>query len=133
MKGTIKRIAVALAVAAALTAVAASGLLSGVNGTVSDALYQRPGSTDGEIVVVGMDQRAVDEFGPMPWPRDIVADAISYLNADPAQAPAVIGVDVLFVSESGDPEADAMLVDAAASGGNVVTAAAATFGSELVT
>jgi len=133
MKGTIRRTAVALAAAAVLTALAVSGVLSGANGAVSDALCQRPGAADGEIVVIGMDQRAVDEFGPMPWPRDIVADAIAYLNADPAQAPAVIGVDVLFVSESADPEADALLVDAAASGGNVVTAAAATFGSELVT
>jgi len=133
MKETIRRAAAAVIAAGALTAVAASGLLYGADGAVSDALYHRPSATDGEIVVIGMDQKAIDAFGPMPWPRDIMADAISFLNADPEQAPAVIGIDVLFVSESGDPDADALLVDAAASGGNVVTAAAATFGSELVT
>jgi len=133
MKGNIKKAAAALAAAGILTAVSASGLLSGADGVISDTLYHRPSATDGEIVVVGMDQQAIDAFGPMPWPRDIIADAIGYLNADPEQAPAVIGIDVLFVSESGDPAADELLVDAAESGGNVVTAAAATFGSELVT
>jgi len=132
MKGSI-RAAIAALAAAVLTAASASGALSGADGVASDALYHRPSATDGEIVVIGMDQRAIDAFGPMPWPRDIMADAINYLNADPEQAPAVIGIDVLFVSGSGDPAADELLVDAAAYGGNVVTAAAATFGSELVT
>jgi len=132
MRETIKRIAAALIAAAVLTAIAASGALSGADGVASDALYQRPSATDGEIVIIGMDQRAIDAFGPMPWPRDIMADAIQYLNADPARAPAVIGVDVLYVGEGADPSADELLVDAAAYGGNVVTAAAATFGSELV-
>lgn len=133
MKISIRMIAAALAAAAVLTATVASGILGGADGAASDALYQRSSSTDGEIVVIGMDQRAIDEFGPMPWPRDIMADAINYLNSDPEQAPAVIGIDVLYVGESGDTYADEMLVDAAAWGENVVTAAAATFGSDLVT
>ena len=43
----------------------------------------------------------------------------------------MIGVDVLYAGESADPQADAALADSAAAGGNVVTAAAATFGSSL--
>ena len=132
MKPSIRTLAAALIVAALFTAVAGFGLLDSPDGAVSDALYQRPAASDGEIVVIGMDQRALDALGPMPWPRAYMADAINYLNSDPEQSPAVIGVDVLYVGQSADPNGDAALADAAELGGNVVTAAAATFGSGLV-
>ena len=132
MKPSIRTLAAALIVAALFTAVAGFGLLDSPDGAVSDALYQRPAASDGEIVVIGMDQRALDALGPMPWPRAYMADVINYLNSDPEQSPAVIGVDVLYVGQSADPGGDAALADAAELGGNVVTAAAATFGSGLV-
>lgn len=132
MKPSIRTLAASLAVAALFTAVAGFGLLDSPDGSVSDALYQRPAASDGEIVVIGMDQRALDALGPMPWPRSYMADAINYLNSDPELSPAVIGIDVLYVGESADPGGDAALADAAELGGNVVTAAAATFGSGLV-
>ena len=132
MKRTIRTLAASLIVAALFTAVAGFGLLDSPDGAVSDKLYQRPAAADGEIVVIGMDQRALDALGPMPWPRAYMADAINYLNSDPEQAPAVIGIDVLYVGESADPDGDAALADAAELGGNVVTAAAATFSSGLV-
>ncbi|MBE7009782.1 MAG: adenylate/guanylate cyclase domain-containing protein [Ruminococcaceae bacterium] len=126
------RLAVAIAAAAAMTALAASGLLDAADGSASDALYQHQNGTDGEIVVIGMDQRALEELGPLPWPRSYVAEAIEYLNSDPDARPAVIGIDVLYVGESADPDADAFLVEAAEEYGNVVFASAATFGSEIV-
>lgn len=132
MKPSIRTLAASLAVAALFTAVAGFGLLDSPDGAVSDALYQRPAASDGEIVVIGMDQRALDALGPMPWPRAYMADAINYLNSDPELSPAVIGIDVLYVGQSADPDGDAALADAAGLGGNVVTAAAATFGSGLV-
>ena len=132
MKRHLIRVLSALLVSAALTAVAASGWLSSADGAVSDALYQQPTGADGEIVVIGIDQRALDELGPLPWPRSYMAEAIECLNADPDARPAVIGVDVLYVGESADPDADAFLAEAAEAGGNVVFAAAATFGRELV-
>ena len=118
--------------AAALTAVAGLGWLSAADGAASDALYQRPGGADGEIVVIGVDRRALDELGPLPWPRGYMAEAIEYLNADPDARPAAIGVDVLYVGESSDPDADDWLVEAAEQYGNVVFASAATFGREIV-
>lgn len=133
MKTYLKPIAASLAAAFALTVIAAAGLVRGADNTVSDALYQQPSAADGEIVVIGMDQYALDMLGPMPWPRSYMADVINYLNADPESAPAVIGVDMLYVGESGDPDADAALAEAAAYGENVVVASAATFGSDLVT
>ena len=130
---TVRKILISLLVAAAITAVCALGWLDRPDGVLSDGLYNREQPTDGEIVIIGMDQQAIDEFGPMPWPRDIIADCIAFLNADPDNKPAVIGVDVLYVGESADPDADDYLVWAAEDGGNVVFASAATFGSDLVT
>lgn len=132
-KVNLKQWAAALLAAAAMTAVAASGVLSTAESAASDALYQHPVATDGEIVIIGMDQYALDQLGPLPWPRQYMADVVSYLNSDPENAPAVIGLDVLYIGHSGDLDADAALVEAAAMGDNVVVAGAATFGSELVT
>ncbi len=129
---SLKKLITALLAAAVVTA-AARLALGTLDGIASDAFYNRPGATDGEIVVVGMDQRALDELGPMPWPRYYMADAISFLNSDPGNRPAAIGVDVLYVGASAYPDADAALAEACALGGNVVVASAATFGSELVT
>ena len=136
MKRSIKqlliKIGICLLAAAALTAAAGLGALYTPDNTASDALYQRARATDGEIVGIGMDQRATEAFGPMPWNRSIVAEAIEYLNSDPENAPAVIGVDVLFIGQSADPEADDYLAEVCAEGGNVVTACAAVFGDVLV-
>ena len=131
-KTTWLKIGVSVLVTAVLCRIASSGILTGIDGSVSDLLYQRPGMTDGEIVVIGMDQRAVEELGPMPWPRDIMADVVACLNSDPDEKPAVIGIDVLYVGESADPEADAYFAEIAAEGENVVVASAATFGNSIV-
>lgn len=132
MKHILTRLVIALLAAAALTALAASGVLDGADGAASDRIYQRPGGADGEIVVIGIDRRALEELGPLPWPRSYMAEAIESLNADPDARPAVIGVDVLYVGEGNDPDADAYLVEAAAEYGNVVFASAASFGREVV-
>ena len=132
MKRNFIRLLTALLAAAALTAIAGLGLLDGADGSASDRIYQRPDGADGEIVVIGIDRRALEELGPLPWPRSYMAEAIEYLNADPDARPAVIGVDVLYVGEGNDPDADAYLVEAAAEYGNVVFASAASFGREVV-
>ena len=131
-KKLLSSMAASFLVALLLTATAGLGLLSNLDGAVSDALYHSPVATDGEIVVIGMDQASLDVLGPMPWPRSYMADVIGLLNADPDTAPAVIGVDVLYVGESADPDSDAYLADTAEWGSNVVTSAAAAFGSDLV-
>ena len=131
IKQLLIKIGACLLAAAAITAAAGLGLLYSPDNTVSDALYQRARPTDGEIVIIGMDQRATDEFGPMPWNRSILAEAVEYLNSDPENAPAVIGVDVLFVGPGADPDADDALAEVCAEAGNVVTACAAGFGDTL--
>ena len=129
---TLQRIGAALLAAALLTAVASLGILKRPDFTVSDLVYQSPASTDGQVIVIGMDQKAINELGPMPWSRTVIAEAIDYLNSDPARKPAAIGIDVLYVGESADAASDAALVAAAEKGGNVLFASAGTFGSGLV-
>lgn len=119
--------------AAVLTAAVWGGLLNSADGVISDSLYHKPQPVDGEIVIIGMDQYAIDLLGPFPWPRSYMAWAVEYLNADPENRPAVIGIDVLYVGSSQDPEGDSALAEACRRGGNVVVASAATFGADLVT
>ena len=130
---SLKKLLISVIVAAVCCAIFLSGWLFSADSAVSDKFYQHSKATDGEIVVIGMDQRAVDLLGPMPWPRSVMAEAIEYLNfSDPENAPAVIGIDVLYVGASGDPDSDDYLAEVAADSGNVVVAAAATFGSQFV-
>ncbi len=128
------RRALPLALVGALLMALLSGsqIFLGAANTISDALYQRPGAANPDIVLVGMDETAVEAYGTMPWSREVLASAVEYLNADPERRPAVIGLDTLFVGESDSIEADAHLAEAAGEYNNVVVATSATFGSELV-
>lgn len=115
-----------------LTGLAGSSILSSLNNTLSDTLYQQPQALDGNVILVGIDQRAVEDLGRFQdWGRDVLAQAIEALNADPENRPAAIGIDVLFTGDT-DPELDAYLAEAAGAYGNVVTATTATFGSQPV-
>lgn len=132
MKKQISNFLISILVAVVITAAAGFGLLYNADNVVSDGLYQRGNISDGEIVVIGMDQRAVEEFGPMPWNRSVMADVIMALNSDPDNMPAAIGIDVLYVGNSADPDADDYLVEAASMEGNVLFAAMGTFGTDVV-
>ena len=115
----------------AMTLLAASGILNRMDLAVSDAFYQSRSASDGEIVLVGIDQKALDAIGPYSqWGRDIIAMALEALNASEECRPAVIAVDVLYSGET-QTEADEWLAEAAGQYGNVVTACAAEFGSTL--
>ncbi|MBP5165811.1 MAG: adenylate/guanylate cyclase domain-containing protein [Oscillospiraceae bacterium] len=133
MKEKLVKYIAAIAAAGIFTAAAGLGLLDAADYTAADRLYQSPSATDGEIVVVGMDQHALDVLGPLPWSRSVYARLVSVLNADGDKAPAAIGIDVLFAGEGADGKADEELIQACAEGGNVVAASAASFGSRLVT
>lgn len=126
-----KALAAALLAASAMTLLAALGPLQRLDLIASDALYQQRSSFDGDIVLVGIDQRAIEEIGPYnQWGRDVISMALEALNADQDCHPAVIAIDVLYAGET-VPELDQWLADAAGQYGNVVTAAAAQFGSDL--
>ena len=129
----IKRILSAFIVAAAATAVAASGLLYRADNSLDDALYQQEKVLDGNIFVIGIDARSLEELGPFQtWGRSYMAQAVDVLNSDPECRPAVIGIDVLYAGYT-DEEEDNALVEALGRYGNVVTAGAANFTSTMVT
>ena len=113
-----KQVLCAVAAAALLTAAAVSGVLN----RAADAWYQKPSASEGNIVLVGIDQKALEDIGPFQnWGRDTMAMVIEALNESEDCHPAVIAVDVLYAGET-DPEKDAWLADAAGKYRNVVTA-----------
>jgi adenylate cyclase len=120
----------AAAVTGTLVLSAGGGPLFNADMTVSDMLYQRPAAISGEVVVIGIDEQSLNDFGPFPWPRDILAMVTEELNRDADNRPAVIGLDILFTGGS-VPEADAYLAEAAGEYGNVVVAMAAMYGSSV--
>ena len=129
----LKKALVSLLCAAAFTAAAWLGVFYSPDQMLSDSLYQAPKALDGNIFVIGIDDRAMEDIGPyQTWGRDVMAMAIEALNADPESRPAAIGIDVLYIGET-DPDLDAYLAEAAGACGNVVTASVANFGTELIT
>ena len=127
-----RRLLTMLAIAGGLTLLAGLGVLDRADRTASDALCQRTDAFDGDIMVVGIDQRALEQIGPYDqWGRDVMARVLEALNQSEDCRPAVIGLDVLYTGET-DPELDAWLAEAAGEYGNVVAACAAGFGSELI-
>ena len=122
---------IALAAALAVTAIIGWGALYRVDKWVQDWLYQRPGVTSGDIVILGIDEEAIDILGPYnTWDRNVIASVLEALAADPENKPAVTAIDVLYAGQS-SPEADDRLAKAAEELGNVVTACMAQYGTEV--
>ena len=96
-----------------------------------DALCQQRGSTTREIVVIGIDEDTLTEFGPYgPSYRNIMAYALQALAADPEHLPAAVALDVLYEGVSGTA-GDDKLAEAAANLGCVITATAADYGDDI--
>ena len=92
--------------------------------TISDKLYQTTSSTNPAIKLITIDEKTLAEYGDVTdWSRDIPAQLVEILDADSDTAPAVIGFDVLYISENeNDEEGDEHFAEACRNGGNVVTA-----------
>ena len=57
----------------------------------SDWLNQKESVTDKNIYIIGIDDRTLEEYGPVAsWSRDIPARLVEILNADEGARPAVI-------------------------------------------
>lgn len=108
-------------------------ILDSINLTLEDFIFQKPQSLDErKIVIIGIDEESLDSIGPLPWERSVYGDLIYMLNADPENAPAVIGIDVLFAGNK-EEEEDNYLVEAASLKDNLVLASMATFTSAIET
>lgn len=121
----------ALILAVFVAALTMLGVLYRLDQWVQDALFEQPSYTDGDIVIIGIDEKALEEIGPYnTWDRNVIASALDALASDPDARPAVVAVDTLYLNHT-DEAADAHLAAAAEELGCVVTATSATYGTEL--
>ncbi|MCL2854427.1 MAG: adenylate/guanylate cyclase domain-containing protein [Defluviitaleaceae bacterium] len=88
---------------------------------LQDAVFQQAGLPHADIFVIGIDEHALDTFGPFgQWTRGLIADAINILNRYEEARPAVIAVDILYAEPSRRyPQYDKALLEAVQAG-NVV-------------
>lgn len=89
---------------------------------ITDQIYQAPSVTNSAIKIIAIDERTIQTYGDIStWSREIPAQLVEKLNADPENAPAVIGFDVMYVTEK-EAEGDERFARACAAADNVVTA-----------
>ena len=111
-----------IAIAVALIFVASTyDILYTADMFVTDHLYAHYDGPEPNIVVIGIDEETLSKYGNLTlWSRDKTADLINKLYENEENAPAVVGLDIMFVDHF-DEEADAKLVEAC-KGRNVVVA-----------
>lgn len=130
MRKQVRLIACFVLISAFLTLPAKWGILDNADLSLSDRLYQQPVAVDGNIVIISIDEKALERYGTyQEWNREKVAEAIKILNQSEDRKPAVIAVDILYSSKSAE-KADEALVGAMED--NVVLASAAAFDSGFV-
>ncbi len=79
---------------------------------ITDHLYTRLSGTDRRIVIVGIDEETLSEYGNFNlWSREKTAELIERLYGDKENAPAIVGLDILF-SDKYDESGDEHLVEA---------------------
>lgn len=89
------------------------------NRVMSKVQDVRPQSIE-DIVIIDIDGRSESELGRFQqWPRTYYPRVIDYLNKGGA---AAIGLDIIFVRDTRDPEADAAFAEATRKAGNVFNA-----------
>jgi len=91
---------------------------------IYDGFLSSGGTPSEEIIIVGMDERSINEIGRWPWPRFYVADAIERLVEMNA---AAIGVNILYIDYGAYEEHDIALVEAASKTDRLVLASQAYF------
>lgn len=89
---------------------------------LTDGLYSNLGTASRKIILVSVEDSTLKEYGSFTaFSREKTAELIDFLSSDAENAPAVIGVDIMFDTK-GDAEDDTHLVEAVRKAGNVVMA-----------
>ncbi len=128
-KRRVKKLLIAAVTAAVITILTGLGMFRWIDNRVSDIAFQKQELTSGKVIVIGIDEKALQEYGPFQsWDRSIMAKALNKLAEDEANQPAVVAIDTLYSGKRNDGT-DEMLVDAAAKLPCVVTGASAAFGT----
>ncbi len=125
MKKIIRYIIEAIVVFGLTFILTVTNLFSGLDYMLKDFMYQRPRGVDNDIKIIAIDERTLEELGPInTWSRQYYADLINYFNQDANAKPSVIAFDILFsgyFGENGEPtEGDIAFADAVRESGNVV-------------
>jgi adenylate cyclase len=95
-----------------------------IDNFIYDAFLAQERRPSEEIIIVGIDERSINEIGAWPWPRFYVADAIEKITEMGA---AAIGVSILYDAYSADEYSDERLVAAAANTDRLIFAAMGIF------
>ncbi|MDO4545208.1 MAG: adenylate/guanylate cyclase domain-containing protein [Bacillota bacterium] len=107
------------------------GWFGTLNLTLQDEIYQRPGSADGDIKIIAIDEKTLEALGQFEtWTREPYAELIDTLNQG-ENKPRAIGLDILMIQEKG--EEDALLTEACREAGNVVLAENLVFSEKIQT
>jgi len=89
---------------------------------LADAVYQTGDVPDSRIFIVAIDDKTLQEYGPMnQWSRDISKQVVETLNQDATKRPAVIAFDIMYI-EPTDETVDQTFAGVCKQAGNVVTA-----------
>ncbi len=75
-----------------------TGTLDAFDFHVQDSWYMSERPVDTQIILIGIDDRALKEIGQWPWSREVLADIVTEVSAG---KPKAIGLDILL-SEPGD-------------------------------
>ena len=126
-----KQCLIALIGAILVTCLLFTGALNRVDRWAQDGLFQRKSVLSSDIVIVGIDEYALETLGPFPTNyRDYVAFALEEMAADEEHMPAAVAIDILYEGNS-TQSTDAHLANAAAQLGRVITASMAEYGASI--
>ena len=102
---------------------------------ITDRLYSRLNGTDSRIVLIGIDNETLSEYGNFNlWSREKLAELLDKLYEDEECAPAVVGLDFILTDRF-DDDSDIALAEAIRGrdvivGTNIVYRGAIEFDSE---
>ena len=93
--------------------------LSALDYLAKDCIYQIPRGINSRIKIIGIDEKTLDEYGPIQtWSRSRYAELLDILNKNADSKPEIIGFDIHF---SGNvDEGDSKFAEAVRDSGNVV-------------
>lgn len=98
--------------------------------SLQDRLYQKSGSTDTRIIIIGIDEKSLEILGRWPWSRSLHARLIDIVSSG---KPAVIGVDIIFSEPSADVSEDEAMIASVRNAGNVILPVYAVFSDDYAT
>lgn len=116
------KIIIPIIVAALVACLAILHPFYSIDAFITDKVYTRLTGTTPEIIIVSIDEEAVDEYGNFNnWSREKTAELIDHLYADPENSPAVVTVDIMFIDPFKEPD-DTNLINAVKNAGNTILA-----------